>query len=173
MEEMRVWSPGREDPLEEGMAAHSGILAWRIPWTEEPGGLQSIGLQRVRHDRSDLAHTLLVYSYNLDIITNNAYFDFQKCLSLKKICDMWHVFSNYYIFVSFHFLLWGESLSQAAKRTNDNLCPFYLHIKTSYSWAIFKIHIRSQKILIWNTCYHNVTHLKVTWGMPKGRKIKT
>ena len=41
---------GREDPLEEGMTTHSSILAWRIPWTEEPGGLQSIGLQRVGHD---------------------------------------------------------------------------------------------------------------------------
>ena len=41
-----VW----EDPLEEGMAFHSGILAWRIPWTEEPGGLQSIGSHRVGHD---------------------------------------------------------------------------------------------------------------------------
>ena len=38
-----------EDPLEKGMATHSNILAWRVPWTEEPGGLQSIGLQRVRH----------------------------------------------------------------------------------------------------------------------------
>ena len=47
---MRVLSLGGEDPLEEGMATHSRILAWRIPWTEEPGGLQSIGLQRVRHD---------------------------------------------------------------------------------------------------------------------------
>ena len=43
-------SLGREDPLEKGMATHSSILAWRIPWTEEPGRLQSIGLQRVRHD---------------------------------------------------------------------------------------------------------------------------
>ena len=42
--------PGLEDPLEEGMATHSSILAWRIPWTEEPGGLQSMGWQRVRHD---------------------------------------------------------------------------------------------------------------------------
>ena len=41
---------GREDPLEEKMAAHTSILAWRIPWTEEPGGLQSVGSQRVRHD---------------------------------------------------------------------------------------------------------------------------
>ena len=39
-----------EDPLEEGMATHSGILAWKIPWTEEPGGLQSKGLQRAGHD---------------------------------------------------------------------------------------------------------------------------
>ena len=42
--------PGLEDPLEEGMATHSGILAWRIPWTEEPGGLQSMGSQRVGQD---------------------------------------------------------------------------------------------------------------------------
>ena len=41
---------GQEDPLEEGMAIHSSILAWRIPWTEESGGLQSMGSQRVRHD---------------------------------------------------------------------------------------------------------------------------
>ena len=41
---------GLEDPLEEGMATHSSILAWRIPWTEEPGTQQSIGLQRVEHD---------------------------------------------------------------------------------------------------------------------------
>ena len=43
-------SLGWEDPLEEGMVTHSSILAWGIPWTEEPGGLQSIGLQRVGHD---------------------------------------------------------------------------------------------------------------------------
>ena len=45
-----VQSLGQEDPLEEGMATHSSILAWRIPWTEEPGGLQSTGLQRGGHD---------------------------------------------------------------------------------------------------------------------------
>ena len=45
-----VRSLGGEDPLEEGMATHSSILAWRMSWTEEPGGLQSIGLHRVRHD---------------------------------------------------------------------------------------------------------------------------
>ena len=55
-----VQSLGPEDPLEEGMATHSNILAWRIPWTEEPGGPQSMWLQRVTHDRSDLAHTINV-----------------------------------------------------------------------------------------------------------------
>ena len=45
-----VQSLGWEDPLEEGMASHSSILAWRISWTEEPGGLQSMGLQRVGHN---------------------------------------------------------------------------------------------------------------------------
>ena len=42
--------PGSEDPLEEGMLTHSGILAWRIPWTEKPSGIQPTGLQRVGHD---------------------------------------------------------------------------------------------------------------------------
>ena len=49
-QETRVQSLGQEDPLEKGMATHSGILTWEIPWTEEPGRLQSIGLQGVRHD---------------------------------------------------------------------------------------------------------------------------
>ena len=48
--EMQVGSPGREDPLEEESEAHSSILAWKIPLTEEPGGLQSTGSQRLRHN---------------------------------------------------------------------------------------------------------------------------
>ena len=50
MWETWVGSLGWEDPREKGMATHSSILAWRIPWTEEPGRLQSMGLQRVRHN---------------------------------------------------------------------------------------------------------------------------
>ena len=49
MQETWVRFLGRDDPLEKGMATHSNILAWRIPWTEEPGGLQSMGWQRVGH----------------------------------------------------------------------------------------------------------------------------
>ena len=50
--EMQFRSLGQEDPLEEGMATHSSILAWRIPWTEVPGGLQSMGSQRVGHTKT-------------------------------------------------------------------------------------------------------------------------
>ena len=50
MQEMQIQPMGGDDPLEEGMTTHSNILAWEIPWTEEPGGLQSIGLQRVGQD---------------------------------------------------------------------------------------------------------------------------
>ena len=50
MLETQVRSLGREDPLEKVMAPHSSILAWKIPWTEKPGRLQSMGLQRVGHD---------------------------------------------------------------------------------------------------------------------------
>ena len=49
-QETQFWSLGREDSLEEGMAAHSSVLAWRIPWTEEAGALQSMGSQKVRYD---------------------------------------------------------------------------------------------------------------------------
>ena len=50
MQDTGVQAMGQEDPLEKGMATHSSILAWKIPWTEEPGGLQSLGVQRVGHN---------------------------------------------------------------------------------------------------------------------------
>ena len=57
MQETHVQSPDQEDPLEEGTATHFSILAWRIPWTEEPCELQSMGLQRVGHDQgTEFAH---------------------------------------------------------------------------------------------------------------------
>ena len=53
MQETWVWSPGQEDPLEKEMATHSSILAWRIPWTKGPSGLQSMGSQRAGHGLSN------------------------------------------------------------------------------------------------------------------------
>ena len=55
-QETRVWCLGQEEPLEKEMATHSSIPVWRIPWTEKPGGLQSMGSQRVGHDWSDSMH---------------------------------------------------------------------------------------------------------------------
>ena len=61
MQEMWVQSLDQEDLLKEDMATHSSILAWKIPWTEEPSGLQSMELQRVRHDLVTNTHT---YNHN-------------------------------------------------------------------------------------------------------------
>ena len=70
MRETQVQSLCWDDPLEKRMVIYSSILAWRIPWTEEPGGLQSMGLQRVRHDWSDLTYSFtltnsLTHSHSL------------------------------------------------------------------------------------------------------------
>ena len=60
MQETQVWSLGWEDPLEKGMATHCSILAWRIPWTEEPGGLQSMGWQRIQHNWATNTFTFIL-----------------------------------------------------------------------------------------------------------------
>ena len=78
-QEIQVWSLGREDPLEEDTATHSSILAWRIPWTEEPGVLPSIGSQRVRHDWSNLAHTAHTCEA-LDLSGTHHFFPFSEPL---------------------------------------------------------------------------------------------
>ena len=61
---------GQEDPLEEGVATHSSILAWRIPWTEEPGGIQAMGLQRVGYNKAieqqQIQDCVLIQKGNLD-----------------------------------------------------------------------------------------------------------
>ena len=62
--ETQVWPLGWEDSLEEGMATHSSILAWRIPWTEEAGGLQSTKSRRVRQNWSSLAHARTIFKAN-------------------------------------------------------------------------------------------------------------
>ena len=64
MQETQVRFLGQEDPLEEGMATHSSILAWRIPWTEEPGGLQSMGSKEsYPNEQTHNQHTLPEFSY--------------------------------------------------------------------------------------------------------------
>ena len=62
MWETQVWSLGQKDSLEKGIATHSSILAWSFPWTEEPGGLQSLGSQRVRHNWATNTFTFIFES---------------------------------------------------------------------------------------------------------------
>jgi len=62
MTNTQVWSLGREDPLEKEMETHSSNLAWRMPWIEEPGGLQSMGLQRVGHNWATFT-----FMFNLEV----------------------------------------------------------------------------------------------------------
>ena len=82
-QEMWVQYLGREDPVEEGMATHSNIFPWRIPWTEEPGGLHSIDLRRVGHDLSNLAAaaalSLYLYTEYIEIS--------QKSFSRNLLCS--------------------------------------------------------------------------------------
>ena len=66
MQQMLVRSLGREDPLEEGMTSHSSILAWEIPWTEDPGGLQTMGSQRI--DMTE--HALTIYYITKSRLSN-------------------------------------------------------------------------------------------------------
>ena len=86
MQETQVLSLGWEDPLEEEIATHSNILAWKIPWTEEPGGLQSIGLQRVRHDwvtNTHIKYTIHVMCLNYPETTPPS-----PSRSMKKLFSM-------------------------------------------------------------------------------------
>ena len=95
-----IWSLGREDPLEKEMATHSSILAWKIPWTEEPGGLQSLGLQRVGHDR----------------VTSAFIFTFIILLQYSQVACILTFTSKFYTFICFYvtdqyFLFQLEELS--------------------------------------------------------------
>ena len=87
MQEGQVQSLGQEDPLEKGTATHSSILAWRIPWTEEPGGLKSMWSQRDRHNLSNLAHTH-THTCKTEVLqnteTSKAVFGFKKIIDLEK-----------------------------------------------------------------------------------------
>ena len=88
MQELKVRFLGWEDLLEEGMTTHSSILSWRILWTEEPDGLQSIGSQIVGHDWSDLAHTHVLWKSLSSEMTYIPHFTFLS-LNIPWMWSFW------------------------------------------------------------------------------------
>ena len=94
MQETQVWSLGLEDPLEKEIATHSGTLAWKIPWTAEPGGLPSMGSHRVRHDWSDLAvaaylYGLVIFPVFFSLSLNFAMSSWSEPQSLPRLVFCW------------------------------------------------------------------------------------
>ena len=85
MQEIRVWSLGQEDPLEADMATHSSIPTWRIPWTDKSSGLQSIELQRVKLDWSNLACTHSSLEHSQDNLFNGRSFQSEYKLNIKNV----------------------------------------------------------------------------------------
>ena len=107
--ETRVRSLGQEVPLEEGMATHSSILPCRIPWTEEPDGLESKGSQGVRHDRSDLAR--VQYLMCLYLFSFKVFIEFAAILFL------------------FYVLVFLAKRPVASQLPDQRLNPHPLHLK--------------------------------------------
>ena len=105
---------GKNDPLEEGMATHSNILAWRIPWTEEHGGLQSIELQWVGHDWNNLAHTHTCFIKPTCKGKNSGYFFSDATGKERKFTD----FTWFYFLYSLKWTRWGYSLRVRRLRVN-------------------------------------------------------
>ena len=120
MQEMWVWPLDWDDPLEKGMATHASVLAWRIPWTEEPDGLWPIGSQRLDTTEATLACTQNSVEYiqvnyeNQDMtlykayVYSQVYTYVQKCILhvLKKVCLLW---------LGLHICLWNFRFSISRK----------------------------------------------------------
>ena len=89
MWENQVWSLGQEDPLEKEMATHSSTLAWKIPWIEEPGRLQSMGSKRVRHDWATSLYSLWSQDtcrVNLHLVQTGRWSQTQQGLQAPDLC---------------------------------------------------------------------------------------
>ena len=105
------WSLGRVGPLEEGMATHSSILAWRIPWTEKPGRLWPVGSQRVRHDWSDLVtrQQFLVVNPSITACSHHCNFQIYNTVLLTIITTLYISFPEPIHVILFVYILWATS----------------------------------------------------------------
>ena len=158
MQETWVWSLGQEDPLEKEMATHSRILAWRIPWTEEPGGLQSMQLQRVGHDCSSSYHILvfLCLSYFPRMIISSLFWPYSVTLKASLYRILFGLPCSWILVV---FGLWKLD---DEKRRNVDSFPVELHFDNTFlypkphSWLTAlspSLKYRILWIYTWNKSY--------------------
>ena len=137
MQETQVQSLGLEDPLEKGMAAHSCILPWRIPWTEEPGRLQSMGSQRVRHNWATNNFTSL-FSVRVN-----------QCISVRKVPASRRCIGN----SRGHFWL-SQLLGGAPVALNEwnQGCWLFDLVHQQVSCVLCKLH-KSHWIFVWENLF--------------------
>ena len=146
MKETRVPTPARKDPLEKEIATHSSILAWRIPWTEEPGGLQSMGSQRVRHNSTHHAFTVIYRKYSivgmiLFILSLYCCLVTESCLTLCNPMDCRLPGSSVHGISQAGILEWfGISFSRGSSQPRDS--THVLHCRQIlYHWATREAHL--------------------------------
>ena len=123
MQEMWVWSLGWEGALDRGMATHSSVLAWRVPWTEEPGGLQSLGSHRVRqgwateHEHSIYRASLNLQKQNLMILIVNE--SYTRIIHARKMKTKWRHGDTFCLF-TFREAAWCVCVGGWTKGTGRN-----------------------------------------------------
>ena len=169
LQEALVWSLRQEDPSREGMATHSSTLAWRIAWTEEPGGLQSLGLQSVRHDWSALAclhaqqtadgqcdplHLALLTSICIlaswtEVLTERCEFS-QKARVCSSDCDGRGLFEEHIIHL-YHQMLWAVYTDLVKSSESNFLWSHYLGcLRNLLLWSLATV-----KKLFMTTALHH------------------
>ena len=167
MQETRVWSLGWEDPLQKEMATHSSILAWRIPWMEEPGGLQSMGSQWVRHNWVtslslwDIKFIRKKKLAKLKILpalkhTNNTVIAVMFCSSFFFSCAFIHLSVGTYI-KRLYFLkhsFWTHSMSCTMTCfLSIKLCWFFQNAHRSIPFKCYTVlHLWIQVVANSNSC---------------------
>ena len=141
IQEPRVQSLGRDGPLEKGMAPHSSILAWRIPWAAEPGGLQSMGSQSLRHDWATKTYTHGNFQMLCHVQYYIMYSKFKLILIFDRTIPVYDFFKSKIIFIQVKLSLLSTPDVKAEQDpmgllgTRDFLCPSFPDIP----WVL-KVH---------------------------------
>ena len=147
---MWVWSLGWEDPLENGTVTHSIILAWKIPWTKEPSGLQSTELQRVRRDWSNLAGIKYIQR---TVIYKNSGFTVWVYVYIRIYgCESWTRKETEQWIDSFELRCWRRLLTVpwTARRSNQSILKEISH-EYSLEGLMLKLKLQYFGLLMWRT----------------------